>query len=375
MTNHQLINLPPTQHRPNNNRHLTSQRGTSYSQDLRQLVSTIAMEGVFNPSVREFVVAMQGQGTFPSRQTVARWNALRNRLGHTRACRRTGNRSVPRLQGSPDLILLALFRIAYPKARAAEVNAFLYNANYGNIHFRFYSASQISEAEKFIGLSSKAGSTMAYQAYLPVNVRKRYVYWNYPYPLGVAGVRRASVIDLDECGVYFERGNRRRGKAYVGVRVKQPGPYSRASQKWNLLMAISGEPGMQGQPARRWARTWVDGGTTIHTMYEFLEGVLNDIGHATPQNWMLFTMDNLSAHRNEAIVALIHLYGHGIAYRAPYYAVDGAIEYFFNTLQTMLRSNLHRIQDENALLQVMYQCIQSVDTFENYFIKVGFTIE
>ena len=109
-------------------------------------------------------------------------------------------------------------------------------------------------------------------------------------------------------------------------------------------------------------------------VYDFVRQILNDIGRARQGNWYLFTMDNLNSHRNKAIVALIHSYGHGIVYCAPYYAVDVAIEYFFNTLQTMLCSNMHRITDLVSLVQTMHQCIQSVNSFDNYFTKVGFTI-
>jgi transposase len=40
-----------------------------------------------------------------------------------------------------------------------------------------------------------------------------------------------------------------------------------------------------------------------------------------------FTMDNLLTHRNAAIAQLIMSRGHLVIFRAPYYPVDGAIEY------------------------------------------------
>ena len=86
----------------------------------------------------------------------------------------------------------------------------------------------------------------------------------------------------------------------------------------------------------------------------------------------MFTMDNLNSHKNAAVVTLIHSYGHGVAYRAPYYAMDGAIELFFNTLQTMLRARLHQITDGNSLIAAVNHSIQSVDSFEHYFTHVGF---
>ena len=71
-------------------------------------------------------------------------------------------------------------------------------------------------------------------------------------------------------------------------------------------------------------------------MLDFMAVVLQDIGHANDDQFYVFTMDNLNSHRNVAVVALIHLYGHGVIYRAPYWAVDGAIEYIFNTILTLV---------------------------------------
>ena len=151
MTNHQQSNRPTTQHRPINSLHPSNGNGTPYSQDIRQLTLRIAQEGIFNPQVRD-MVQLQHEGVLPHRSTISRWNSIRDRLGHLRACKRTGNARARVLRG-PDLILLAIYRITYPKAKASEINAFLHNCNYGNVHFRLYSASQISRAEKMIGLT------------------------------------------------------------------------------------------------------------------------------------------------------------------------------------------------------------------------------
>ncbi len=303
-----------------------------------------------------FIEDLRENNVYPSRTTERNWAELRNQLGHFRPCRRTGNNFATVLRGE-DLVLLAIYRLAYPKAIAAEILAYLATMNYGNIEVLFYTASQITNAEQMIGLTRKKGSTLAWQALLPVNVRKRWIFWNMPYPMGIADIWRVQIIDLDECGVYFATGaERTQGKAYVGVRVREPGPYS-PTEKWNLLMAISAEPGQAGNPARRWRNLWLEGGTTVERMMSFMREILNDIGHARNGNFYIFTMDNLNAHRNAAVTALIHSYGHGVAYRAPYYAIDGPIEYFFNTLQTLLRARL-----SNSLRAAINHSIQSVDT-------------
>jgi hypothetical protein len=82
------------------------------------------------------------------------------------------------------------------------------------MNFRFYSPSQISEAEKLIGLTQKRGSTTAYQALRPINSQKRWTFWNLPYPYVIADIQRQDMIDLDECGVEMSDGDRSIGKAY-----------------------------------------------------------------------------------------------------------------------------------------------------------------
>ena len=124
---------------------------------------------------------------------------------------------------------------------------------------------------------------------------------------------------------------------------------------------------------RRWADIWLEGGTTVDKMLEFVQNILDDIGYAHEENFFVFTMDNLNAHRNEGVVALIHLYGHGVIYRAPYWPVDGAIEFIFNSIQSLMRAKSYEINSENELLAAIYESIQSIDSFSNYFEYVGFT--
>ena len=85
-------------------------------------------------------------------------------------------------------------------------------------------------------------------------------------------------------------------------------------------------------------------------------------------------MDNLAAHKNGVVVALIHLYGHGVVYRAPYWAVDAPIEFVFNTLQSLLRVRLHQIHTPNELRAAIYQSIQTMINFAGYFRNVGFDL-
>ena len=304
---------------------------------------------------------------YPSLVTEGRWQSLFDSLGHYPKCRHTGNNRASILQDH-DLILLALYRVAFPKATSAEINAFLYRANYGNLNFRFYSPSQITTCEQLLGLTRKVGSTTAYQALLPRNKRKRWCYWNLPYPYGIADIRRQDMIDMDECGVELSTADRSIGKAYIGKRVKQSGLYSK-TDKWNLLLAISGAP-----DGRRWQNMWTGEGTTGDRMVSFLAMILDQIGPGSNEQRFCFIMDNLSSHHNVQMSLLIFMAGHRLVFRAPYYPIDGPIEYVFNTIQGTLRINMASIKDGPSLVAEVIAAISDIHTFEPYFINCGYWV-
>ena len=61
-----------------------------------------------------------------------------------------------------------------------EINDLLFTSQVvcGEPNPRLFSLSQLSKAEDRLGLSSKCGSTTAYQALLSLNITKRRVYCN-----------------------------------------------------------------------------------------------------------------------------------------------------------------------------------------------------
>ena len=209
--------------------------GDGYSRDLRKLALFMKDEDMENPMTAQ----LHEYRVYPVQRTVDRWSRKVVLFGHARQCHRTGNYRATVFHNH-DLFLLALYRLAFPKAMASEINAFLYNADYSSLVFRFYSAPQITYAEQRIGLTRKTGSTTAYQAFLPINKQKRWMFWNLPYPLGIADIRRQDMIDLDECGIEPSTADRSIGNAYLGRRVKQSGLYLK-SDKLNQLLAISGD--------------------------------------------------------------------------------------------------------------------------------------
>ena len=73
------------------------------------------------------------------------------------------------------------------------------------------------------------------KAFLPINLMKREIYWNHPYPMGIADVDLEEVIDIDESGYYLETTNKKYGKVLRGRRCSQAGHYNRG-RKLNVLL-------------------------------------------------------------------------------------------------------------------------------------------
>ena len=82
-------------------------------------------------------------------------------------------------------------------------------------------------------------------------------------------------------------------------------------------------------------------------------------------------MDNLLAHKNRTVIGLIHEWGHRVCFRAPYYPIDGAIEYVFNTLQRDLEVKLPEITDEARLQNAVFDTVGAMVNFVQYFANLG----
>ena len=64
--------------------------------------------------------------------------------------------------------------------------------------------------------------------------------------------------------------------------------------------------------------------------------------------------------------------GHGLVFRAPYWPVDGAIEYVFNTIYTYLMEYYNSIKTLDELKNHLILIIGQMQNFHRYFCHVGF---
>eukprot|EP00536_Pseudo-nitzschia_multiseries_P016578 jgi/Psemu1/46739/gm1.46739_g len=224
-------------------------------------------------------------------------------------------------------------------ARRYEYLAFLWRS-YGSYlpDPQLYSLKNVSEAENAIGVNRKKGLTTANQAFTFWNLYKRFRYWTMDYPFGIADIRRDDMIDVDEAGIKLEHANKKMGKCSLCGRVRQRGNYGHGVNH-TLKMAIAGN-----QEGRRWVQ-FDTAGTDVFSFTAFIDSILEDLPPGIDGNRKCFIMDNLLAHHNPLTLDAIVDAGHKFVFRAPYYPVDGPIEYVFNTIEMALSYQMYEISN------------------------------
>ena len=89
-------------------------------------------------------------------------------------------------------------------------------------------------------ITRKRSSTEAYQAFSPQNQLKLHLFFTQGPPLGVNGVDRCRLIDIDEFGISLERTNKKYGYAHVSLWVRKPGHYTHDTK---VTVIVAFEPG------------------------------------------------------------------------------------------------------------------------------------
>ena len=320
-----------------------SRGGRAYPKEVREMVIEMMLTGGIAAVKTPVVNQLRQQKKFPSLQTCRRWLRQHIMLGHVLPKRASGNKVARREITGEALVQLALYRVIRPHARLYEVRAYLTN-RFPNVPP--YSDSQICRAEQRLGLSRKAASSTSQEAYLPKNLMKRKIYWEYLYPLGVAGETTADIIDIDEARFKLESADRSYGKVAREFRCNLKGRYKKGDPGTNLIMAISGD---DHNPIS-FHQQFTEGGTYLFRFYCFMSDLIDFLEENYPNRSFLFTMDNLNIHKHPIILNLIEDAGHRIVFRAPYWSCDGSIEYAFNTIHTILEMSGDKMENVDALV-------------------------
>ena len=342
--------------------------GDGYSEDVRRMVVDLYAEQGredYMQMRQNAPINLHGHPNLPHWRTVERYIERINTTGRNIRYQHTGNNRADDIKGFP-LILLSYFRRAFPKATRYQCIAFLWRAHSSMLPIpRVYSANDITNAENRIGLNWKKGSTTAHQAYTPANLQRRWMYWNLPFPNGIANIPAQDMIDLDECGIKLETANRKYGKASLSRRVRERGNYGHGVNH-TLMMAISGGPNHE-----RWRR-FSTNATNILSFVDFIDDILTDLPQGIPGNRKCFTMDNYIVHHSPVVLAMITNAGHRYAFRSPYWPVDGPIEYVFNTIECALAYRMYDIHTVGHLETHVDAIIRTLPGFEVYFVNCGF---
>ncbi|KAK1735686.1 hypothetical protein QTG54_013849 [Skeletonema marinoi] len=342
-----------------------SRGGRAYPKEVREMVIEMMLSGGIATVKSQVVKQLRAQKKFPVLQTCRRWLRQHLMRGHVLPKRKTGNKVATREITGEALVQLALYRVVRPHARLYEVRAYLAN-RFPNV--KPYSNSQICRAEQRLGLSRKAASSTSQEAYSPKNLMKRKMYWEYPYPLGVAGEKTADIIDIDEARFKLESADRSYGKVAREFRCNLKGRYKKGDPGTNLILAISGD---DHNPIS-FHQQFTEGGTDLFRFYCFMSDLIDFLEENYPNRSFLFTMDNLNIHKHPIILNLIEDAGHRIVFRAPYWSCDGSIEYAFNTIHTILEMSGDKMENVDALVNRINLIIGSLGSFRRYFLHVGF---
>ena len=263
-----------------------SNGGRPYSQDYREQVLEIYLGAgggaaglealrvdVFNQlrAVKKFPC----MGT--CRNYIHQWHSEGNILAKIH----TGNKFAQRKIHGDDLFNLALYRIAFPKAIGAEVRAFIYNRN-PNLE-KEHSPSQLSRAEKRLGLSLKVGSTTSKLAYLDINLLKREDYWFNNYPFGIANINTEDIIDIDEAQFKLTSQDRKYGKAATNKRVDSKGMYKKGASAVTLILGISASEHNQFS----FAQQCDEGTTDLAQFYTYMQDFIDYLVEERPSLWTI----------------------------------------------------------------------------------------
>ena len=129
-------------------------------------------------------------------------------------------------------------------------------------------------------------------------------FWTMGPRVGVYGVPRHRLIDIDEASFCLKKIEKRYGRAYSSCRVRDTANYTRMGGRINLLLAV--EPGDPNIPANQIGsiehpRTWykvVDGNVDQFVYAEFIDEICSDIEQnpLPSDNERYFLWDNLALH-------------------------------------------------------------------------------
>ena len=301
----------------------------------------------------------------------------------------TGNKPREGVTGISQLLLVVCITI-WPTATHDEIAHFIYREGGGLI-----SNPVISKRMKELDITRVKVSTEAYQAFLPANLRKEALFWSEPPPVGVVGVRRRQMINVDEFGMELNRTNRKYGWSINFIRIRTCGHYQRTT-KLTVLLGI--EAGDERLPAHqtgsienpaRWIQVLRGTGTTAEVFAHFMQTIVDSVEERSVtlreldlpyENERYVLWDNLNSH-NSPIVQMV-LYGRpdrnvrfSSINRPPYQPKYGPIEYKICDVIHELQMDSQAEWDTDRLEQELVIAATRIGPFDDAFEHCGYTVD
>ena len=141
-------------------------------------------------------------------------------------------------------------------------------------------------------------------------------------------------------------------------------------RKLNLMLAISADQAYSMEWHDYWPQE--EGGTNLYRVLTFFDRIMDQLEADHPGRSFCFTMDNLNIHHSKILLMRFEERGHRYLFRAPYWSVDGPMEYIFNSVHVFLLMHFRDIEDLDVLANRLDVIITQLGDFMEYFQHVGF---
>ena len=239
-------------------------------------------------------------------------------------------------------------------------------------------------------MTKKRASTEAYQAFLPRNIRKFRRFWTQPPPIGINGIRRSLLIDVDEFDIDLTKTARKFGHSHCSLRIRKAGHFTRDTRIHVVIAIEPGDPnlplnarGSVGRP-RKWIRFYDVGTFDEARFVAFVDYVCADLEmHPVSQDdrTRVFIWDNLSAHKTDLVYQTVEgrpapsLFR--IVCRPPYQPKVAPVEYKICDICQYCVRQITEQDDHNALQNMILRCFATVGdggNFDRTFEHCGYTV-
>ena len=328
----------------------------------------------YDISFRELILENNQAGRpVPASLTRSVWRWAR----HIVPRRMTGNKPRSELSGE-YLFLLVLFKMIWPHSSYYECIAFIANES---DDARIFCLMAVSRALKKLEYTTKITSTVAYQAFTTRNLARRQMFWTEPWPVGIHGVPRRTMVDIDKFGLHLNAANKKYGSSPRGLEIRKPGNYDRGNFKLTVLLAVetgdptipAGEIGSVSYPCV-WGRVNAVAGTSAEAYRTFVEHVLDTYDAINdPAQRRTLIHDNLSSHMAPEVYKAVRVWGHRVVCRPPYRPQDGPGEFAINQVCCGLARRWSEVSDLPTMQALVEELIDvGISGMDATFVKCGY---